>query len=361
MTETVLSRSATFSARPVLRLGGQADERATQLLTTLRMEESEGGMSTLELRFTNWQASPEGRAEVAFGPHSALRLGAELQVGTGDEATPQEIFLGHISALEMVCDYGRPPELVVLAEDALSAARRNRRSRVFEAMSPAEVVRQVAGDLGLALQVEGLEAPVATWAQWDETDLAFLRRLLQRFDADLQVVSGTLQVGPSGEAARGSIELQLNSQLARVRITADLADQVTAVTVAGWNASQGSAVSARAALMQASGPGAGIDALNALRQATGERTEHLRQPTVASLEEAEAVAQAALDIRARRFVRAHGLAEGNAALRVGATVHIVGVSPQFDNHYRVVQCCHRFDQTQGYRTEFSAECAFLAQ
>ena len=71
------------------------------------------------------------------------------------------------------------------------------------------------------------------------------------------------------------------------------------------------------------------------------------------------MAQAAFDRRARRFVRAHGLAEGNPRLRVGCSVRLMGISEQFDNTYQVVQAFHLFDQQAGYRTEFKAECAFL--
>ena len=89
------------------------------------------------------------------------------------------------------------------------------------------------------------------------------------------------------------------------------------------------------------------------------RHEHLAAPAVYSSDEARAVAEAALDQRARRFVRAEGVAEGNAQLRVGTCVTLAGVSPQFDNTYYVVRACHLFDMKQGYRTEFSAECAYL--
>ena len=115
MPETSVSRSAIFSARPTLRIAGQPDARASTLLTAMTMEESEGGLSTLELRLTDWVATGGGRAELAFDANSALKLGAALAVYAGDEAAPREIFQGRVSALEMVCDYGKPPELVVLA------------------------------------------------------------------------------------------------------------------------------------------------------------------------------------------------------------------------------------------------------
>src|SRR5262249_50196494 len=156
----------------------------------------------------------DGRTELAFDASSDLALGADLSVYAGDAEAPRELFRGKVGALEMVCSYGAPPELVVLAEDALTAARHARRSKLYADQSPADVVRAVAGELGLQVGVDGLDSPVATWAQLNETDLGFLRRLLARFDADLQVVDQTLQVSARQDAGRGSIDLTLYSQLA---------------------------------------------------------------------------------------------------------------------------------------------------
>lgn len=361
MPETSVSRTAIFSARPTLRVAGQEDARLATLLTAMKMEESEGGLSTLELRVTNWVATGNGRAELAFDGSSSLKLGAELAVYAGDEATPREIFKGRVSGLEMVCNYGAPPELVVLAEDALTGARRTRRTKVYTDMTPADVANAIAGDLGLTPSVSGLSAPQGTWAQLDETDLGFLRRLLARFDADLQVVGTQLQVSPRKDVQRGTVDLTLYSQLARVRITADLAHQATAVTVAGWNAKDGSAVNGEASAIANAGPGQGRSGVAWAQEAFGDRSEHLAAPAVFSSDEARAVAEAGLDRRARRFLCAEGLAEGNAQLRVGTSVRLAGISPQFDNTYYVVRASHLFDMTQGYRTEFRAECAFLGQ
>ena len=56
--------------------------------------------------------------------------------------------------------------------------------------------------------------------QLNESDLAFLRRILRRYDGDLQVVGSELQVSPRGDVRRGTVNLDLNSQLRRARATA---------------------------------------------------------------------------------------------------------------------------------------------
>jgi hypothetical protein len=109
MAETALSASEIYRARPTLRLSGAEDERASELLIGMRMEESEGGMSALELRFSNWASLTSGGAEYAFGAGAKLKLGAEISVYAGDEAQPREIFRGTITAVEAEYATGSPP------------------------------------------------------------------------------------------------------------------------------------------------------------------------------------------------------------------------------------------------------------
>ena len=361
MAETSVSQRAIYTARPTLRLSGQEDKRLSELLISMKMNEHEGGMSALELHLSNWASTRDGGAEAAFDASSKLRLGAEIQVYAGDETEPREIFRGKVSALEAEFKTGVPPELSVLAEDALQQARLERRSKVYTDQSPAGIVRAIAGDLGLTPVITGLSAPTATWAQYNESDLAFLRRLLSRFDADLQIVGTELHVSPRGDVQRGVIELALYSQLARARVTADLAGQVTGVTVRGWDAAAGSAVKAETTSGTHIGPGSGKDGASVLRETFGERSEHIGHFAVASEAEATALTQAAYDRRARRFFTVDGTAEGNARLRVGCHVKISGLGAPYDNTYYVSRACHLYDMRQGYRTDFTGECAYMGQ
>ena len=181
-------------------------------------------------------------------------------------------------------------------------------------MSPAAVVEAVAAELGLRPTVTGLAEPVGTWAQLNESDLAFLRRLVGRLDGDPQIVGEELQVAPRGEVRRGELTLELHGQLARARVVADLSQQISKITTAGWDPVGGSAVSGEASRLTHGGPGSGTAGADWLVRALEPRSEHLGHLAVATDAEARAVAEAAFDQRARRFVRLDGVAEGNAQL-----------------------------------------------
>ena len=218
----------------------------------------------------------------------------------------------------------------------------------------------LAGTLGLTPIIIGLRDKIGTYVQLNESDLAFLRRILARYDGDLQVVGTELHVSPRKDVRRGTLELQMHGQLRRARILADLAHQVTEVTVSGWDASRGQRVTgtSRGANL---GPGIGRTGAQLLEDALGERSEHVGGLAVATREEAQALADAVFDQRARRFATAEATAEGNAALRIGAHVTLKQLGARFDNTYYVVYARHRYDLSRGYETDFSAECAYWVQ
>jgi Bacteriophage probable baseplate hub protein len=358
MPETLFSNLAVYRARPTIRVNGREDERINELVEGFQLREGEGGLSSLELRFSNVASLPEGRAGLAFEDESVLRLGARLAVYAGDEHEPQEIFRGLITGVEAEFPPSNPPELMVLAEDLLQQARMARRTQIHENVTLAGLAGTVARSVGLTPRVTGFTENIGTQAQLNESDLAFLRRLLSRYDGDVQVVGDELQVSPRGEVRRGAVELELHSQLRSVRVLADLAHQVTEVTVTGWNPSMGERVTGRSSGAQG-GPGSGRTGADLLREATGARSHHISHLAAVTDAEARALAETAFDARARRFVTLSGTAEGNPAIRVGTHLRLTGMSSRFDNTYYVVKACHRFDLDRGYETDFEAETGFL--
>lgn len=358
MGERLLSPLAFYSARPTLQVDGQAHEAVALLLQSLVMHEQEGGLSQVELTFVDWGLRPDGGVGPVFDDERVLRLGAAVRILAGDVAAQTELFQGRISALEHVFDTEGPPRLVVLAEDATMRARLARRSEVYTNQSLADIVRTLAQRLVLAPQVSGLADTLPIEVQCNESDLAFLRRLLARQGADLQVVGDRLEVSPWQDVQRGTVALVQGSQLHRLRVAADLTDQVTEVEVTGFDALAGRGITGLCR-DTAFGPGRGRNGPGLLREAFGERRQHSAHRLACTQAEADALARAEMERRTRRFVRVEGTCEGNPALRVGTHLDLQGAGPRWSNRYCVTGCTHRYDMRAGYETQFQAEGAFL--
>ena len=352
--------SLVYVARPTVRLNGVEDERLASLITHLVMSEQEGGLSALELRLANSASLHSGAAEYAFDAGGDLELGCELIVGAGDSSSPTEIFRGFITGLEGIFSDRGPPELIVLAEDALQKLRCRRRSRTYEDQTLADIARTLANEHALTPVIDGLDQNFGTQVQLNETDLGFLRRLLARVDADVQIVGTELHVTPRDQVRRGTVDLALGTELKSARVLADLAHQATAVTTKGWDVSGGEPLQAEAPA-DIPGPGRGLSGSDAFESAFSARTEHSCHLMNDKQAEAEAVAAAAGRRRARRFVRIQGVTTGTPELRVGTHATVSGLGTWFSNTYYVTAVRHRFDGEHGYRTEFEAECAFLGE
>lgn len=358
MDESTLSTLAFYSARPTLRIDGQDSDMAAGLMQSLVMREQEGGMSSLELAFVNFSARDNGQVGLAFEDEQLFKLGSELKVYAGEAAAPTEIFRGNVSALEFAFDPDGPPRLLVCAEDPAQKARMQRRTTVYDDQSVADITRTVASRTGLTPVITGLGDTSAVEVQLNESDLAFLRRLLARHGADMQIVGNDLQVAPRKDVLRNQVTLRLHSQLHRLRVVADLAHQVSDVVVTGFDPAQGEAIEGRGA-GAALGPGSGRTGKEVLEQAFGERVQQTAHRLALTQSEADAWAQAEFEQRARRFVRVQAVCEGNPTLRVGSHVTLADVSARFDNTYYVTACTHRYDMTRGFETELSAEGAYL--
>ena len=355
--ERPVAERAAYSARPTVMVDGQRNERVIEMLRACSVREAEGGLSALSLTLSNWGAVGGGIG-LLFDAGGPVALGSTLKLYLGETSAPRALFEGQVHAIEATASVGTPPEIGLLAEDRLFAARLARRSAVYPELSVADVVRRIAERLGLRADIGDLGSAVGTWAQLNESDLAFLRRLLARHDADLQLSGDALQVRRIADRERGALRLSLYSQLQQVRVIADLADQATEVSVGGFDAASGQPFQARSRGADA-GPGSGRSGASLL-QPLQPRSEHLAPLACRNEAEARALADAAFDGRARRFVRLHGSTEGNAELRVGSVVEVDGIGRRFDNRYAVIEATHRWDLQRGYQTEFVAQSAFLA-
>ncbi len=344
--------------RPTILIDQQQYALISELAISFEMTEQEGGLSTLELRLSNNASNARGSADLAFDDQTVLKLGSRITLYAGEVQGPGEIFRGVVTGLEGEFSDEQPPELVVLAEDLLQQARMQRRTQTYKDTTIEKLASSVASQLGLRPQVGRFPDMLGTQVQLNESDLAFLRRVLARYDGDLQIIGDELHVLPRRDARRGALVLRLFDGLRRARVCADLADQVSVVTVAGFDPAQGQRVSA-SSTASAPPPGQGTAGAQALGRAVGARRHHVAHLAVNDAAEARALADALFTDRARRFVCVEGTAHGNPALRVGTQVRLEGLGRRFSNEYTVTRCVHRWDVERGYETDFEAESAFV--
>ena len=182
-----IDSAALLSVRPRMRVDGDDRPALGTAVQALSVHLPASGMASAEARVVNWAAG-KARHRFAF---QDLRLGSSIEILLGEHASGA-VFAGEITALEERYGDGAP-QLVILAEDALHwLARRRAKPGVREPRPLAAVVRAIADDAGLQADV-GIEVGSADWLQHNESDLAFLLRLLGPHDIPLRMQDGRLR------------------------------------------------------------------------------------------------------------------------------------------------------------------------
>jgi uncharacterized protein len=349
------AQTAYYAPRPRLRINGKAvDNLGDSLLQSLLVEETTLGLFRCEASFTNWGPKDNDPGYLFFD-RKVLDFGKTFSVEFGPPNEAGPVFAGKISGLEANFPAGRQPELLILAEDRFQDLRMERRTRTYENVSDADVIRKVASEHGMTARVD-VDGPThRIVAQVNQSDLAFLRERVAAVDAEIWLDDRTLYAQAHSRRNHGSVAFTYGRDLIEFSVLADLAHQRTSVRVSGWDVGEKRAIDVEVGRNVIQAELGGRRAGSSVLQALAPRTERIATSVPLSRKEAQSLAEARYRTHARAFVRGQGLVEGTARLRVGTTVEFRDVGSLFDGPYYVTLARHSFDQFNGYKTFFHVE------
>lgn len=357
MSDDSTQQSGFYASRPTIRIDGQAqDSLGDVLLQSLLVEETTLGLFRCEASFQNWGPKNDGSVDFLFFDQNVIDFGKTLSVEFGPPGSAGPVFAGRVTGIEATYPAQQTPELLVLAEDRFQDLRMERRTRSFENVTDADVIRQIASQQGLTAQVDVDGPTYRVLAQLNQSDLAFLRERVAAIDAELWIDNRTLYAQARTRRSSGAVSFTYGQGLIEFSVTADLAHQRSTVQVSGWD------VAGKQAIDVQSGESAIASELNGgtsgsaiLGRALTARNERVVTAMPLTQAEAQAMADARYRARARSFVKGRGAVEGNVKVRVGSILDLSGLGPVFDGKYYVTQARHTFTLQEGYRTTFEAE------
>lgn len=344
------------SSRPEILVDGARKPELESGLISLSIRKTEGRIADCEAEFSNWGNRPDGSVGWTLFDGRILDFGKRLEFKLGDGS----LFDGKILSIEGRFPLGAPPVLVVRADDGLQALRMVRRTRSFEQISDADLVRQIAADHGLSVDIDMPGPTHLVLVQSNQTDLAFVQERSRQCDSDLWFQDGTLHVRSRASRQTAGVELFLARNLLSFSATADLAHQRTELVVSGWDVEQKAAISERIGADALSRESSlGRTGVSVLQETFGDRADSANHGSPLDAQEAQGWGKARFLASARRFARGRGVAIADARLVPGSRIDIRGVGPLFEGEWDIAEIEHRFDGESGLRTEIVVERAWI--
>ncbi|HUU33660.1 MAG TPA: contractile injection system protein, VgrG/Pvc8 family [Vicinamibacterales bacterium] len=339
--------------RPVIFIDGIEHVALSRDVERLVIEEALSSPARCTGRFAN--LTPSGRGfEFAYFGLQDVAFGRTLTVWQGiPPSTLIRMFEGRVHEVGGAYPAASPPAFVIGAEDGLAVFWRRQRTRMFEHMSDAQMIAELAAEHGLTTDI-GLSGslPVhAATAQLNQSDAAFLADRLAAIGAEMWIDQGVLVVTDSGDGAGQT--LSYGQDLLACTVGADLSQQRTAVGVSGWDVhgKQVILATATAADLPADQAGA-VSGPHVLDQTFGPAVEAFVDEVPATTDGARALAVAHLRASASAFITGRGLAIGAVALRAGRPVTLQGLGTLFSGAYQVTAVRHEFTLEHGWQTTF---------
>lgn len=359
---TAPERPGAYRSRAHVLIDGRDAPGMTRDAVAALAEETIEGLYRCELTLVNYGTGSSGRADYLYFGRDLIDFGKEIALRLGPGNPPEQIFAGRISAIEAEYGEGGHVRLRILAEDRLQDMRMTRRTRSFEDLTDADILRQIASEHQLQGDID-LPGPThARIAQVNQSDLAFIRERAQACGGELWVADGTLYARTRSGRDVVNIDLAYGVGLKSFSVRADLAQQCTEMVVSGWD------IEAKTRINETGTPSdisseleGGEGGSSILEEKFGPRPASLVHTMMLTQQEAQALAQHEYRTCARRFVTGSGLADGNPQIRVGVTVNLSRLGPMFDGAYSVVRVRHMFTMQGGYQTEFDLERPWIGR
>ncbi len=314
------------------------------------------------LRLDDSQLTWSGGSLLALG--KAVEISAQARKQGNEKGDVAVVFKGEITALEPEFGDGGQAWLTVRGYDKGHRLHRGKKTRTFLKMTDGDVVKKIAGEVGLSPDVDTTPITYPYILQNNQTNMEFLQERARRIGYWFFVdgVKGNLCFKKASAPDSGSgPELTWGENLYSFAPRLSVVHQADKVKVFGWDRKTKAVITAdiapTAPSNQAGQSGTGGDAA---KTAFGGSAEAIvvSEP-VLSVDDATAMAEALGQQISRNYLWAEGKCQGNPKVQAGAVVTVVLKSGdqqktlgKFGGKYLVTSATHVYDGTQ-YATEFT--------
>jgi phage protein D len=295
--------------------------------------------------------------ELKWVDDAMFELGEPVEISA--QASEQQggkkglLMKGEIAALEPHFEADGSTTVLIRGYNKSHRLHRGKKTRTFLKQSDSDIVKTIAGEVGLSPQVDSTGVVYDYVIQNNQTNMEFLQTRAERLGYKVFAANGTLYF-KKGETSLGEgPELEHGRNLRSFRPSVAATHQADKIKVLGWDAKQKQAIKSEvtppAALKQG---GIGQTGGDAAKSAFGTADAVLVNQPVFTPDEATALATGLANDLSGEFIQAEGTCFGDPDVKAGHTIRISNVGTRFSGKYFVTSATHIWNQA-GYETHFS--------
>jgi phage protein D len=321
-------------------------------------------IDSFDITINNWDAQTRA---FKYSDAALFDPGKELELWMGYYGGDKLRLMvrGQITALRPSFPSGGGSTLAISGLNVLHKLRTKQESHSYEFKTDSEIARQVAGRLGIDIKTDSApdEKRFDYLIQDNQYDIIFLMERARRIGYDLfveeqgqngQAGQPLLRFGRSLQVRQVTYQLTYGRSLIEFKPDLTTANQVSEVTVRGWDSVNKKKIEQTAKRSEISVKGVGAaGGQAAIEQSFNQRKEIVATKPIESDAEAKTLALRTLEENAKDMVKGSGSTVGLPDLRAGSVMQIDGLGKRFSGRYFVTSSTHAMGDG-GYTTQF--EC-----
>ncbi|OXM85042.1 phage late control D family protein [Paenibacillus rigui] len=270
----------------------------------------------------------------------------DIQFGYANKLTP--VFSGYITSVVADFAESETPALIIRGMDLTYLMLKGSKSKTWNNKKYSDVVQEIAQSHGATAHVDATTTSFPALSQNKANDYMYIQHLAQLVNYDFFIVGKHLYFRKPLTQTTPVITLEYGRTLRSLFIDANLAEQITEVSVRGWDDKKLEVVEGKSGSIQKLGSNSktGKDLLSA----QGTYTEYI-YTNVSSQEEAKNMADAYLNRRSMKLLNGNGESVGLPEIRAGRYIALSGLGSKYDQPYFVTGATHLLTD-DGYVTRF---------
>ena len=281
---------------------------------------------------------------------SYFEVGKYVEVRMGYVDKLEAVFYGVITSVSFDYPVDDQPNIEVSAMDMSYIMMRGKKSRVWNKKTYDQIAKDIGGNYLSDLKVDAISGEQPFVVQQNMTDYHFLVHLARKNNFDFFIVGKTLYFRKKLKSTTPVLKLTWQKNILRFSAESNLSDQVSAVIVRGWNDETGEVITAESGQVKRLGSNSKTGS-DIMKKLSGETKEILFE-NIASVDEAQHLADEELNRRSLDLVQGRGEILGIPEVRAGKYLQIEGVDKEYDQPLYIIQAKHKISSS-GYRTSFS--------